>query len=149
MIAVEVDLQKFERAWAGISDALIVTDSEGTIILGDEPRWRGLTRRRLARQTPQAAIERAIRPRRLDALATGCLFAGRGGDAAESTIPFRAGAWRQLHHLCVGARTVNGVLALESHGICDSAGADVLFPQPAYGGAHGVFPTRVGRASRN
>ncbi|WP_372835986.1 cache domain-containing protein, partial [Puniceibacterium confluentis] len=33
VIVVEVDLAKFERAWAGISDAVLVTNSEGNIIL--------------------------------------------------------------------------------------------------------------------
>lgn len=62
VIAVEVDLQKFERAWAGISDAVLVTNSEGTIILASEPRWRGLTEEgALARQPAQGAIERAIK----------------------------------------------------------------------------------------
>ena len=62
VIAVEVDLQKFERAWAGISDALIVTDSEGSIILATEPRWRGRSEEEaLARENPKSAIERAIR----------------------------------------------------------------------------------------
>src|SRR6056297_2731790 len=32
VILVEVDLAKFERAWAGITDAIMVTSSEGTII---------------------------------------------------------------------------------------------------------------------
>lgn len=41
VIAVEVDLRKFERAWAGISDAVIVTNSNGEILLATEPRWRG------------------------------------------------------------------------------------------------------------
>ncbi|MCP3881582.1 MAG: sensor histidine kinase, partial [Sulfitobacter sp.] len=40
VIAAEVDLQRFERAWAGISDAVIVTDSTGDIIMATEPRWR-------------------------------------------------------------------------------------------------------------
>ncbi|MDG1167571.1 MAG: cache domain-containing protein, partial [Sulfitobacter sp.] len=62
VIAVEVDLRKFERAWAGISDAVIVTDSTGTIILATSPRWRGLTEAEaLANQTAQTAIERAIK----------------------------------------------------------------------------------------
>src|SRR6056297_3799704 len=43
VIVVAVDLRKYERAWAGISDAVMVTDSEGRIILATEPRWRGLT----------------------------------------------------------------------------------------------------------
>src|SRR6056297_2595767 len=33
VIVVEVDLAKYERAWSGISDAVLVTDSEGNVIL--------------------------------------------------------------------------------------------------------------------
>ena len=40
VIVVEVDLAKFERAWAGITDAVAVLNSEGTIVLATEPRWR-------------------------------------------------------------------------------------------------------------
>ena len=55
VIAVEVDLQKFERAWAGISAAVFVTDSTGQIILATEPRWRGRAEdEALARQTLKA-----------------------------------------------------------------------------------------------
>ena len=36
MIVVEVNLQKFESAWAGISDAVLVTNSEGQIILATD-----------------------------------------------------------------------------------------------------------------
>ena len=43
VIVVEAELSKFERSWAGISDAVAVLDSEGRIILTTEPRWRGLT----------------------------------------------------------------------------------------------------------
>ena len=61
VIVVEVDLQKYERAWAGLSDAVLVTDTEGTIILATEPRWRGLTEKEaIERQPPKNAIERAI-----------------------------------------------------------------------------------------
>ncbi|MEM1164225.1 MAG: cache domain-containing protein, partial [Pseudomonadota bacterium] len=61
MIVVEVDLQKFEAAWAGISDAVLVTNSEGTIILTTEPRWRGLTEdEALEREPPSSSILRAL-----------------------------------------------------------------------------------------
>ena len=61
VILVEVDLAKFERAWAGISDAVLVTDSEGRIILATEPRWRGLTvDEALSRQPVAGAIQRAL-----------------------------------------------------------------------------------------
>ena len=62
VIVVEVDLAKFERAWAGISDAVLVTNSEGEIILATEPRWRGQTvASALEREPADSAIERAIR----------------------------------------------------------------------------------------
>ncbi len=43
VIVVAVDLMKYERAWAGLQDAVLVTNSEGNVILSTEPRWRGLT----------------------------------------------------------------------------------------------------------
>ena len=43
VIVVSVDLRKFEQSWAGIADAVLVTDSAGEIILATEPRWRGRT----------------------------------------------------------------------------------------------------------
>ncbi len=60
---VEVDLQKFESGWAGgISDAVLVSDSEGHIILSTEPRWRGLTEEEALAtiSAPPSAIRRAI-----------------------------------------------------------------------------------------
>lgn len=61
VIVAEVDLQKFESAWAGITDALVVTDNQGAIILATEPRWRGKTEDdALTDETPQGAIQRAI-----------------------------------------------------------------------------------------
>ncbi|MGL4308997.1 MAG: sensor histidine kinase [Paracoccaceae bacterium] len=62
VVAVEVDLSKFERAWAGIWDALLVVDSEGIIVLATEPRWRGKTiDEALATQSAPSAIQRAFR----------------------------------------------------------------------------------------
>ncbi|MGV8984949.1 MAG: sensor histidine kinase [Cypionkella sp.] len=43
VIVVAVDLMKFERAWAALQDVVLVTDSEGKVILSTEPRWRGQT----------------------------------------------------------------------------------------------------------
>ena len=41
IIVVAVDLMKFERAWAALQDVVLVSDSEGKVILSTEPRWRG------------------------------------------------------------------------------------------------------------
>jgi two-component system C4-dicarboxylate transport sensor histidine kinase DctB len=61
VIEVGVDLMKFERSWAGFADAVMVTDSEGRIILSTEPRWRGRSvDEALALRSPPSAIRRAI-----------------------------------------------------------------------------------------
>ena len=62
VVVVAVDLMKFERSWAGFSDAVLVTDSLGQIILATEPLWRGRTLdEALSVQSPPSAIERALR----------------------------------------------------------------------------------------
>lgn len=118
VIAVEVDLQKFGRAWAGISDAVIVTDSTGTIILTTEPRWRGRTEEEaLARQTPQNAIQRAIRATAdWTALPPDAYLQGEAVMRLENRIPFRG--WRMTSYTTYASvrERVNGVLALEIMG---------------------------------
>lgn len=118
VIAVEVDLQKFERAWAGISDALIVTDSTGAIILATEPRWRGRTEiEALARQTPQSAIQRAIQATAdWTALPPDAYLQGEAVMRIETRVAFRG--WRMISYTTYASvrERVNGVLALEIMG---------------------------------
>jgi two-component system C4-dicarboxylate transport sensor histidine kinase DctB len=118
VISVEVDLQKFERAWAGISDALIVIDSEGAIILATEPRWRGRTEdEALAREDPQSAIERAIRATSdWTALPSDAYMKGEAVMRLENRIAFRG--WRMVSFTTFKSvrERVNGVLALEIMG---------------------------------
>lgn len=94
VIVVDVDLRKYERSWAGIAEALIVTDSAGTILLSTQPRWRGRTEEEalaLARErpTPLQRFEQLVR------------WAFGGADTvlnglpvmrSESRIPFQG--WR-------------------------------------------------------
>jgi two-component system C4-dicarboxylate transport sensor histidine kinase DctB len=83
VIAVEVDLKKFEQAWRGISDTVLVADAEGRILLATEPRWRGINiAAALMREPPKNAIERAMRVTS-DWTSVGCryLSARRGGSA--------------------------------------------------------------------
>lgn len=118
VIVVEVDLQKFERAWAGVSDAILVSDSEGTIILATESRWRGLSEAEaLSRQTPQSAIERAIRATAdWTALPPDAYVRGEAVMRMENRIPFRG--WRMASFTTYESirERVNGVLALEIMG---------------------------------
>jgi two-component system C4-dicarboxylate transport sensor histidine kinase DctB len=118
VIAVEVDLQKFGRAWAGISDAVIVTDSTGTIILTTEPRWRGRTEEEaLARQTPQNAIQRAIQATAdWTALPPDAYLQGEAVMRLETRIPFRGWKMASFTTYASVRERVNGVLALEIMG---------------------------------
>ena len=119
VISVEVDLQKFERAWAGISDALIVTDSEGAIILATEPRWRGrMEAEALTREDPQSAIERAIRATSdWTTLPPDAYMKGEAVMRLENRIAFRG--WRMVSFTRFTSvrERVNGVLALEILGL--------------------------------
>ncbi|MEM6760010.1 MAG: ATP-binding protein [Pseudomonadota bacterium] len=115
VIAVEVDLQKFERAWTGISAATIVTDSTGRIILTTAPRWRGLTEEEaLAAEPPQTAIERAVRATtEWNAVSPDAVVQGEAVMRHERRIPFYG--WRMVSFTTYDPvrERVNGVLALE------------------------------------
>ena len=115
VIVVEVDLRKFEQSWAGISDAVYVTDSEGLVILSTEPRWRGLTEETaLSVQSVPSAIERAIRVTAdWTALPPDGYLQGKAVMTTESLIPFRG--WRMTSFTTYASvrERVNGVLALE------------------------------------
>lgn len=118
VIAVDVDLQKFERAWAGITDAAFVTDSTGSIILSSEPRWRGLTESEaLARQPAQGAIERAIQATAdWTALPADAYLQGEAVMRKDARVPFRG--WRITIFTTYNSvrERVNAVLALEIMG---------------------------------
>ncbi|MDR9394803.1 MAG: ATP-binding protein [Roseovarius sp.] len=115
VIVVEVDLGKYERAWAGISDAVLVTDSEGTIILATEPRWRGLTEpAALAREPAASAIQRAIQATAdWTALPADAYVQGEAVMRVEGRVAFRG--WRIASFTTYASvrDKVNGVLALE------------------------------------
>jgi len=118
VIVVEVDLKKFERSWAGIADAVLVTDSEGRIILATEPRWRGLsTDEALATRSAPSAIARAIQATAdWGVLPPDAYIMGEGVMRNEARIPFQG--WRITSFTTYSSvrERVNGVLALEIMG---------------------------------
>ena len=118
VIVVEVDLAKFERAWAGISDAVMVTDSSGRIILATEPRWRGLSpEEALQLQPPDSAIERAIRATAdWAASEADAYLRGEAVMRIDGRIPFRG--WTLITYTTYASvrERVNTVLALEIMG---------------------------------
>ena len=118
VIVVGADLTRLERSWAGISDAVAVTDSEGTIILATEPRWRGLTMpEALAVRSAPSAIQRAFQVTAdWTSPPADAYLQGRAVMRNESRIPFRG--WRMVSFTTYASirERVNAVLALEIMG---------------------------------
>ncbi len=118
VILIEVDLHKFERAWAGISDAVMVTDSEGTVVLATEARWRRLSEEEaLKHQTPVGAIQRAIRVTTdWSAVPADAYLRGEAVMRLESRVPFQG--WRIMSYTTYASirEKVNAVIALEIMG---------------------------------
>ncbi len=118
VVVVLVDLAKFERAWAGISDAVLVSDSEGAIILATEPRWRGLTEAEALKYEPaDSAIQRAIQATAdWTNLPADAYVQGEAVMRMESRIQFRG--WRIASFTTYDSvrEKVNGFLALEIMG---------------------------------
>ncbi|SFN15295.1 two-component system, NtrC family, C4-dicarboxylate transport sensor histidine kinase DctB [Thioclava dalianensis] len=118
VIVVEADLSKFERSWAGISDAVAVTDSSGKIILTTEPRWRGVTMNEaLAARSAPSAIERALQATADWANdAPDAYLKGQAVMRTETRVPFRG--WKMIAFTSYDSvrERVNAVLALEIMG---------------------------------
>jgi two-component system C4-dicarboxylate transport sensor histidine kinase DctB len=122
VIAVAVDLMKYERAWAGLQDVVLVTDSEGKIVLATEPRWRGYTiDEATASQQDPSSLDRAMSQalnvtadwtkNKPDAYLKGIAFL-----KTDARVPFRG--WRMVTFTAYDSvrERVNGILALEIMG---------------------------------
>lgn len=115
VIVVGVDLRKFETSWAGISDAVLVTDSEGSVILSTEPRWRGKPEgEALATISATEAIRRSAR-QAIDwsGLPAEVLYLGETVMRHETRVPFQG--WRMTSFTSYASvrEKVNTVLSLE------------------------------------
>ena len=122
VIVVAVDLMKYEHAWTGLQDVVLVTNSEGTIILSTEPRWRGFTLdEATASQQDPSSLDRALNQalnvtadwtrNRPDAYLKGMAFL-----KTDARVPFRG--WRMVTFTAYDSvrERVNGILALEIMG---------------------------------
>jgi two-component system C4-dicarboxylate transport sensor histidine kinase DctB len=122
VIVVAVDLMKYERAWAGLQDVVLVTSSEGTIILATEPRWRGHELdEALSSQQDPSSLDRALNQalnvtadwtkNKPDAYLKGIAFL-----KTEARVPFRG--WHMVTFTAYDSvrERVNGILALEIMG---------------------------------
>lgn len=115
VIVVGADLGKFEQSWSRISDAVIVTDSAGQIILASQSGWRGRTvEEALAARSAPSAIARAIKAT-LDwgAVPPDAYVMGEAVMRNEARIPFYG--WRIISFTpYVSVRDkVNAALAIQ------------------------------------
>ncbi len=115
VILVEVDLDRLFDTWSGANATIIVTNSEGRIILATERQFQHLTlEEALSSRPPQSAYQRAIRATgEWTQSLTDAYVRGRPLYRLDTKIAFQG--W-QLSYLtsfdAVRAR-VNGFLALE------------------------------------
>ena len=118
VIVVEVDLRKFQSAWAGISDAVIVASAGGQILLATENSWVGLPEREaLALRSAPSAIDRAIQATQdWTVLSADAYMQGKAVMRQELRVPFRG--WNMVLFTTYGGirQRVNAVLALEIMG---------------------------------
>ncbi len=115
VIVVGVDLKKFEASWGGFSDAVMVVDSEGLIVLATESRWIGLTEEGAieVRSVP-SAIERALRATaEWAALPVDAFLRGDAVMRQEARIGFQG--WRMVSFTTYASvrERVNTFIALE------------------------------------
>lgn len=118
VIMIELDVPAVERSWAGVSEAVLVMDSGGQIVMATEPRWRGLVEEvALERQSAPSAIERAIRVTQgWTALPADAYLQGEAVLRREARIPHQG--WRMVSYTTYSSvrERVNGILALEVMG---------------------------------
>ena len=118
VIVAEIDIRRMVRTWSGVSEAVLVTNSEGKIIIATEPRWHGLDEASALRlQSAPSAIERAVRATTdWAALPADAYVAGEAVLRREERVNFQG--WRFISFTAYSSvrERVNGVLALEIMG---------------------------------
>ena len=118
VVSVEVDLHKFERAWAGISDSIMVLDSEGKIILATDPRWRGVSETEaLAKRPAETALSQAVQfTAGLTGYRDSTYVQGEAVMRIAERVPFRG--WQIVSFTAFSSvrEKVNSILALEVMG---------------------------------
>lgn len=87
---------KYERAWAAFQDAVLVTDSEGTVILATTPQWRGVpVAEALAVREPLSPLGRALQATADWAQHPPDAYVqGQAVMKTEARVPFRG--WRMI-----------------------------------------------------
>lgn len=115
VIVVEADLRKFEKTWAGVLDAVLVTDGTGQIILATVPVWKGHTEEEaLSLSSAPTAIGQAFRST-VDwpTNPADTYIDGQAVMRIQNRVAFRGWSMTTFTPYASVRERVNGVLALE------------------------------------
>lgn len=129
VIVVAVDMMKHERGWAGLQDAVVVTDSAGIVVLSSYPSWRSKPLdSALMSASGGLALERAFK--NATDWAQNPPDAYLSGEAVlrtEARVPFQG--WKMLTFTTYDTvrQPVNGVIALEIMGFAILAALTFYF----------------------
>lgn len=116
VIVVDVDLRQFESRWRSPNEAVMVTNSEGRIVLATDPRWRGEEfEQALEARTPDSALRRAFEATGgfFDIQQPDAYFRGEAVMQMEGRVPFRGWRITSFSTYASVRERVNGVLAIE------------------------------------
>jgi two-component system C4-dicarboxylate transport sensor histidine kinase DctB len=133
VIVVAVDLMKFERAWAGLQDVVLISDSQNTVILATEPRWRGQTVEQVtAPGQEDSAFDRALEQalsmtRDFTQNRPDTYLSGQAVLRTDNRMTFRG--WHMISFTAYDSvrEKVNGILALEIMGFAILAALSFYF----------------------
>lgn len=117
VIAVEVDLAKLEKRWVGAAEAIMVTNSEGIIILSTDREWKNQSiADALAARPVPSAIQRAMQVTGDWQTAADAYIGGTALMRLDGKIGYQG--WRLTYFTTFTSvrERVNGVLALEIMG---------------------------------
>jgi two-component system C4-dicarboxylate transport sensor histidine kinase DctB len=118
VIVVAVDMMKHERAWSGLQDAVLVTNSEGRVILATEPSWRSKpVDQALTSVDSPSALDRALKGATDWAQnPPDAYLSGEAVLRTEARVAFQG--WKMLTFTAYDSvrEKVNGVIALEIMG---------------------------------
>jgi two-component system C4-dicarboxylate transport sensor histidine kinase DctB len=115
VIVVAADLNKHERAWASLQDAVLVTNSEGMVILSSNPRWRGKAVDAALTSSDGAGAVASALARATDWAQNppDAYLQGEAVMRTEARVPFQG--WRIVNFTAYDSvrAQVNGVIALQ------------------------------------
>ena len=118
VIVVAADMMKQERAWTGLQDEVVVTDSQGVVIMATDPKWRGKPMDDALTSSDGAGELVRVLSRATDWTQDppDAYLSGKAVLRAEARVPFQG--WRMISFTAYDSvrAQVTGVIALEIMG---------------------------------